>query len=124
MNERKIIEKLNKLTILDITENYNKSEYERIILDVENTDEIKRIKEEIKNILEEYYNPEQYFIRISCNHVSIDKIIERRENCTITTPFKQIYSDNFSRLPYAYVMGKKISKKAMLNFVSNEKNIK
>lgn len=124
MNEREIIEKLNKLTILDITENYNKSEYERIILDVENTDEIKRIKEEIKNILEEYYNSEQYFIHISCNHVSIDKIIERRENCTVTTPFKQIYSDNFSRLPYAYVMGKKISKKAMLNFVSNEKNIK
>lgn len=117
MKEKQIIEKLNLLTIMEIKENYNKSEYERICC--KDTEKVKQIKEEIKKMLEEDYNTEDYYIRISCNHVSIDKITHRDDNSTGLTEFKKIYSNNFKKLPYAYAMGRKISKKAMENFISS-----
>lgn len=104
--------KLNYMTILDLKENYNKNEIERIVF-VNNNDEIKKIKKEIENMLYSIYDKNEYDIMVGCNHITINKIISKNENSLSLQEYKKIWSDNFEKLPYAYVMGKKISKKDM-----------
>lgn len=107
--------KLNYITILDFKENYDKSEIQRLI-SVE-SDEILKTKNEIKEILSSIYDTEKYYIRVSNNFVSIDEIINKTENSISTKEYKKIWSDNFSKLPYSWVMGRKTSKKAMENAI-------
>lgn len=106
-----VIAKLNMLTILEFTQNYNKTETERFF--VEDTEEMKSLQKEIKEILESDFDAEKYDIRVNNNFVEISEIIEKTEKSLHLKSIKKIFSDNFNHLPYAYVMGRKISKKNM-----------
>ena len=104
--------KLNMLTILDLNLNYNKSELERMF--TRDTEEMKTLKDEIKDILSSIYSTDEYLIDINGSFIRISKIIARTENSIRTQEHKVIWSDNFRKLPYSYVMGKKMGKKAYL----------
>ena len=106
-----VMAKLNMLTILEFTQNYNKSEMERFF--VEDTEEMKRTQKEIKEILESEFDAEKYDIKVNNNFVEISEIIERTETSLHLKSIKKIFSENFNHLPYAYVMGRKISKRNM-----------
>lgn len=106
-----VMAKLNMLTILEFTQNYNKSEMERFF--VEDTEEMKRTQKEIKKILESEFDAEKYDIKVNNNFVEISEIIERTETSLHLKSIKKIFSENFNHLPYAYVMGRKISKRNM-----------
>lgn len=110
-NEELIKAKLNYMTILDFKENYNKSEIERI-LNLSN-EEIIKTKMELKDILSSMYDTNKYHFVISSNFISIDEIIEKKENSMMTREYKKIWSDNFNKLPRQWVMGKKVGKKCM-----------
>jgi len=106
-----VIAKLNMLTIIDFERNYNKSEIERFF--VEDTEEMKQTQKEIKEILESEFDAEKYDINVNNNFVAINEIIEKTETSITTREVKKIFSDNFNKLPYNWVMGRKISKKCM-----------
>ena len=106
-----VMAKLNMLTILEFTQNYNKSEMERFF--VEDTEEMKRTQKEIKEILESEFDAEKYDIKVNNNFVEISEIIEKTETSLHLKSIKKIFSENFNHLPYAYVMGRKISKRNM-----------
>ncbi|MBQ3475842.1 MAG: hypothetical protein IJH20_06715 [Bacilli bacterium] len=112
-----VMAKLNMLTILEFTQNYNKSEMERFF--VEDTEEMKRTQKEIKEILESDFDAEKYDIKVNNNFVEISEIINKTETSITTRSIKKIFSENFNHLPYAYVMGRKISKKNMENALKN-----
>lgn len=106
-----VMAKLNMLTILEFTQNYNKSEMERFF--VKDTEEMERTQKEIKEILESEFDAEKYDIKVNNNFVEISEIIEKTETSLHLKSIKKIFSENFNHLPYAYVMGRKISKKNM-----------
>ena len=74
---------------------------------------MKSLQKEIKEILESDFDAEKYDIRVNNNFVEISEIIEKTEKSLHLKSIKKIFSDNFNHLPYAYVMGRKISKKNM-----------
>lgn len=113
--ERNIIDKLNYLTILDFYDNYDKSEVERFFT-TEN-EEIKRVKSEIETMLYSIYDKNKYSVDVNCNFVTINEILEKTERTTIERQFKKIFSENFFKLPYSWVMGKKVSKKTMQEII-------
>lgn len=113
--ERNIIDKLNYLTILDFYDNYNKSEMERFF--TMESKEIKRVKSEIETMLYSIYDKNKYSVRVNCNFVEISEILEKTERTTIERQFKKIFSENFEKLPYCWVMGKKVSKKTMQEII-------
>jgi len=113
--ERNIIDKLNYLTILDFYDNYDKGEVERFFT-TEN-EEIKRVKSEIETMLYSIYDKNKYSVSVNCNFVAINEILEKTERTIIEREFKKIFSENFYRLPYSWVMGRKVSKKTMQEII-------
>lgn len=103
-----IMAKLNMLTVLEFKENYNKSEFERILFESE---KIKEIKKEIEELLYSQYPKNEYDIMVSCSHIAINKIISKNKNSLSLQEYKKIWSDNFKKLPYRYVMGGKVGKR-------------
>ena len=107
-----VMAKLNELTILEFTRNYDKSELQRFF--EEETKEEKTLKNDIKEIMYSLYDKNKYDINVNNNFVAINEIIEKKENSLHTKEVEKIWSSNFYKLPRIWVMGKKISKKLML----------
>lgn len=103
-------EKLNYLTMLDFNDNYNKTDIERMFI-VE-SDEIKRVKKEIEEILYKTYDRTKYKIRADVNYVTIYKI-DHTYSVEMLQVVETIWSDNFRKLPTAWVFGKAVSKKVL-----------
>lgn len=117
-----IIKLLDKATILDIKENYNKGECERILQ--KDILEVRKIKEEIKDIFAGNDTSNlDINLSISCSFVDIQVIKEKKKNSITTQSIDKIYSNIFYKLPYNYTMGKKISKKVLNQFLE-ENNLK
>ena len=118
MNKVDLIKsKLDYITILDFYNNYDKSEFERVVAN--DSKEITRVKTEILDILKGMYDTEKYDFTISCNFVSINEIVEKRENSMITKVKEKIFSNNFEKLPYSWIMGRKVTKSVMQNAIKN-----
>jgi len=109
--------KLDYITILDFYNNYDKSELERVVAN--DSKEITRVKTEIKDILSAIYDTEKYDFIISCNFVAIHEILEKKENSKITREIMKIWANNFEKLPYTWVMGRKVAKSVMQNAIKN-----
>jgi len=113
-----IIKLLDKATLLDIKENYNKSECERVLQ--KESLEIRKIKEEIRDIFAGNDTSNlDIKLSISCSFLDIQIVKERKSNSITTQSLEKIWSNLFYKLPYNYTMGKKISKKALDNFLQN-----
>ena len=110
--------KLNYMTILDFQKNYNKSEFKRFF--EKDSDEIIKTKKEIEDILYSIYDKNEYIIGVNCHFVDISKIISKDENGgMMTQSIETIWSDNFKKLPYNWVMGQKIGKKTMESYLKH-----
>lgn len=108
---KKIIEMQNNICINEFKRNYNKTEYQRFF--EPKTDDVK----ELKKFLDENMPKEFIYEVSSTGTIQVLKVIEKTDLCSTRQVVKTIHPT--WEAPYQYVMGKKVSKKTMQEWLNS-----
>jgi len=106
MTTEELVKRLNEVCLEEFRNNYNKSEYARVFY---TNEKAKELQEELSKNIQEGYK-----VQVSdCGTLFIYKV----EGEGMYRTHKTVLAPVAYKLPYAYSMGRPVSKKAMLETV-------